>query len=345
MNPFAAYRAINTKIHGKRRVLLNQSEWSKAIEYKSITQMIDFLKKRDGYKELIEAHKGEELHRADLEMLLDGYVVSQIEGMLHYFSGSYKEFFKTFLMEYEISDLQLLLRIISRNEDLEEVRHLFVHSERWGISQYNKLLACKTVSQFVEALKGTIYYQAVKNITQDDMDKREFHMEMQLYILFYKMLMERASKLSKADEAIAKKIIGTKADFINAQWIYRAVKYYDISSEEILIYSLPCGNKLTYKKLKQLSYAKSVDELKKMIQEYLDYPLFEKNEDAFLHCMADRYLLKYVNKIGREGESIQSPIAHIYTLQIEVNDLVALTEGVRYALLENELRKYLVHTI
>ncbi len=345
MNPFAAYRAINTKIHAKRRVLLSKNEWSKVVEYKSMTQMIDFLKKRDGYKELIEAHKGESLHRADLEMLLDGYVVSEIEEMLHYFSGSYKEFFKTFLMEYEINDLQLILRIILANENLEEAQQLFVHSKKWGIPQYNKLLTCKTVPQFIDALKGTIYYQAVKSISLDDKDKREFHIEMQLYILYYKILMERASKLNKSDAALAKKIIGTRADLINAQWIYRAIKYYDISPEEILIYSLPCGNKLTYRRLKHLSYIKSVEELKKMIQEYLAYPLFEQNEDAFLQCMADRYLLKYVSQLGKEGESIQAAIAHIYTLQIEVNDLIALTEGVRYALLENELRKYLVHII
>lgn len=345
MNPFAAYRAINTKIHAKRRVLLSKNEWAKAIEYKSMTQMIDFLKKKDGYKTLIEAHKGEELHRADLEMLLDGYVVSEIEEMLHYFSGSYKEFFKTFLMEYEINDLQLILRIILANESIEEAQRVFVHSKKWAIAPYNKLLTCKTLTQFVDALKGTVYYQAVKNMSLEDKAKTEFHIEMQLYILYYKLLMERAEKLNKTDAALAKKIIGTKADLINAQWIYRAIKYYDISPEEILIYSLPCGNKLTYRKLKQLSYIKSVEELKKTIQEYLAYPLFEQNEDAFLQCMADRYLLKYVSQVGKEGESIQVAIAHIYTLQIEVNDLIALTEGVRYTLLENELRKYLVHII
>lgn len=345
MNPFAAYRAVNTKIHSKRKVLLSKNEWGKVVEFNHINQMIDFLKKRDGYKVFIENHKGEELHRADLEMMLDGYIVKEIEVMLHYFSGSYKEFFKTFLMEYEISDLQLLLRCISRNEDLESSRSFFVHSEKWGISQYNKLLSCSSVNQFIEALKGTIYYSAIKNLTQEDMYKREFHMEMQLYILFYKTLMERASKLNKVDEVLAKQMIGTKADFINAQWIYRANKYYDISPEEILIYSLPCGNKLTYKKLKKLSYTNNIDELKSKIEEYLGYPLFENGEDAFIDCRTDSYLLKYIGQLRREGENIQKAIAYIYTLQIEVNDLVALTEGVRYALLENELRKYLVHTI
>ena len=63
--------------------------------------------------------------------------------------------------------------------------------------------------------------------------------------------------------------------------------------------------------------------------------MVEEGEDAFIDCKADSNLLKYVGQGGSEGESIQLAIAYIYTLKIEVNDLVALTEGVRYALLEN----------
>lgn len=345
MNPFAAYRAINTKIHGKRRSLLPKTEWTKLATSQNVSQIIDYLKKQEAYKDIFATCRNNDLHRSDLEILLERYCVNEIEEMLHYFSGSYKDFFSTFLMEYEISDLDLILRTIARGESMVGIEELFVHSEKWTDVDYHKLVSCKNVSQFIEALKGSSYYAAIKTLTQEDLTKREFHMEMKLYMLYYSLLNEKMARLEKKDQEIAKLFIGTKIDFLNAQWLYRAIKYYDISPEEILIYSLPNGNKLTYRKLKKLSYIKNIDECKKLIEKYLNYPLFKDNNDAYLDCMSDRYLYKFASKMAKDDETIASSLSYIHILGIEMNDLIALTEGVRYALEENELSKYLVHTI
>lgn len=345
MNSFASYRAINTKLHAKKRTLLSNQEWGKVTQYQSVPQVIDFLKKREGYRKQMQGYKTNDLHRSDLEVILDRYCVTEIEDMLHYFSGSYKEFFKTFLMTYEISDIGLMLRTIARKDEMKEIDRFFVHSEKWSFAHYNRLVGCKTVTQFIEGLRDTCYYDALKTMSQEDTAKREFHMEMKLYVLFYNDLIDKAARLNKKDEAIARGMIGTKIDFLNAQWIYRALKYYDISPEEILIYSIPNGHKLSYRKLKKLSYSKSVEEYTKAIEKALGYSLFEQANDAFLDCMTDRYLYRFACRMDRDNESIASSMAYIMLLEIEMNDLVALTEGIRYKLEEGDLGRYLVHTI
>ena len=345
MNPFASYRAINTKLSAKRRTFLSDREWERAAEFKTVPQMIEFLKKREGYSEAFSKYKLEEFHRGDLEILLQRYMVNQIESILHYYSGSYKEFFKTFLMEYEINDLQLILRVIARNEEKEGIEKSFIHSDHYAQCNYGKLVNSKNVAQFIEALKGTSYYDALKTMVQEDVHKREFHMEMKLYILLYKTLMDKASGLEDMDQEVAKKMIGTKADLINIQWIFRATKYYVISPEEMLIYSLPYGNRLTYQKLKTLAYSKNLEELKKQAEKYISYPLFEKATEEFLDRNIDKYLYDYIKRFPKEGEDIAQTIAYIYALEVEVKDLTSLTEGIRYTLPEIELSKYLVHTL
>ena len=345
MNPFASYRAINTKLHAKKRTLLSKHEWSKLMQYQEVSEVITFLRKRVGYKEQMRLYQSNDIHRSDLEIILDHYCVREIEAILHYFSGGYKEFFKTFLMEYEISDLALILRSISRNDEMKEIEKLFVHSERWCLANYSKLIACKNVAQFIEALRGTCYYQALKTMSSEDVVKREFHMEMKLYMLLYNELFEKANRLNSRDEKIAKKMIGTKIDFINAQWIYRALKYYEISPEEILIYSLQNGNKLSYLKLKRLSYSKSIEDFKQLAQKYLGYSLFKEQNDVFLDSMTERYYYKFACHMDQDDESIAATIAYIMLLEVEINDLIALTEGIRYKLREGDLERYLVHTI
>lgn len=345
MNPFASYRAINTKLHAKKRTLLSDVEWMKIAQCKTISQIADFLKRREGYKGIVAFHNATDLHRSDLEVVLDRYIVGEIEEMLHYFSGDYKAFFKTFLMEYEISDIGLLLRGINNNEDMAAIESLLIHSKKWETINTQRLISCKNVSQFIENLKGTPYYTVLKTMTQDDLEKRAFHIEMKLYMLFYSELIQKASRLNTRDECIAKKFIGTKIDFLNAQWIYRALKYYDLSPEEILIYSLPSGNRLGYRKLKILSYTKDIEKFKKLTQEYLAYSLFKENNDAYLDCQTERYLYQLITRTNKDDESIASSITYLYRLGIEINDLVSLTEGIRYTLSESELSKFLVHTI
>ncbi|WP_180270622.1 V-type ATPase subunit [Sporanaerobium hydrogeniformans] len=345
MNPFAPYRAINTKIYARRKTLLSQKEWEKLAESRSVTQIIEFLKKRPGYKEVVNSYKAEELHRTDLEVILDRYVVKEIERMLHYFSGSYKEFFKTLLMEYEISDLLLLSRSISGYEEIQDINRFFIHSEHYALANFNHLVGCKNLTQFIEALRGTPYYEVLKTLNQEDTLKQKFHMEMKLYILFYKQIMEKAAKLTPTDQKIVSKLVGTKADLINIQWIYRAIKYYDISPEEILIYSLPVGNRTTYKKLKALTYTKSLQELRGLATKYLAYPVFEEEKDAFLTKRMDKYIYEYALKMEDNRENISTSLTYLYILNIEKEDLIALTEGIRYTLPENELKEYLVHTI
>lgn len=343
MNSFACYRAINTKLHARRRALLEPADWDKMMDFKSVNQVIDFLKKKHGYKDVIEQSSTQEMHRSELEVALNQYIVLEIEKMLYYFSGPYKEFFKVLLIKYEINDLQLVLRTIARNEDMQGVRKHFVHSKKHTQVSYDKLLTSRNVAQFVENLRGTPYYESLKTTTQEDAIKREFHMEMKLNILFYKLLIEKAKKLDEADKKIVKDIIGLEIDCLNVRWIYRATKYFDISREEILIYSLPGGKKISFIRLKQLIYSKNIDEFKKLAEKYLGYPIFEVSNDAFLEKAMDKIIYNMVKKI-KDEDNIAMPLSYIFGMELEVKELIAVTEGIRYELTKEQIKRYLVYT-
>lgn len=341
MSSFACYRAVNTKLHARRRALLNSSDWNKILDFKHVKEMSEFLKKKYGYKELII--NPEAMHRGELEVKLNQYVVYEIEKMLHYFSGPYKAFFKVLLMKYEIDDLQLILRTIARGESTVDIKEHFIHSEKYTKVPYEKLIASRTVIQFVENLKGTPYYEELKTTTQEDVTKREFHMEMKLNILIYRLLMEKAKCLDDEDRQIVENLVGTQIDCLNIQWIYRATKYFDISREEILIYSLPGGNRLSFIRLKQLVYAKNLEDFKKLSESYLGYPVFEETNDAFLEKVIDKIIYDLIRRT-KDQPNIAMPLAYLYGMEIEVKELIAVTEGIRYELSKDQIKKYLIYT-
>ncbi|MDA3733904.1 V-type ATPase subunit [Niameybacter massiliensis] len=343
MNAYASYNAINSKLHTRKKNLLTREDWNKVLDYTSVAQFTEFLKKRYGYSVHLDNNKPEDIHRGELEMILERYVVDEIEKMLHYFSGPYKDFVKALLLQYDISDLQLILRAIARNESINDFQRHFVHSEAHTKLSYDKLIACQSVAGFVEALKGTVFYEDLKTMTQEDVVTREFHMEMKLYLLYYRLLMKKAEKLSPNDYKVVKQIIGLKIDCLNIQWIYRGMKYYDISREEIMVYSLPGGN-ISYNGLKKLVYAKSLSEFESLAEKHLKADVFSRRGDILLERNMDNVIYETIHKINDE-DSIALALRYIFVLEIETQDLIAVTEGIRYGLDKEEIKKYLVYTL
>ena len=66
------------------------------------------------------------------------------------------------MYEYEIEDLKLILRTISRNEDTSQLKDLLIHSKKYSSLDYENLLNSKSIEEFFEKLKGTVFYIPIK---------------------------------------------------------------------------------------------------------------------------------------------------------------------------------------
>jgi len=343
MNPYIAYEAVNTKIISKRGHNLDHEQWEQILGFSTVDQLTDFLKNHSEINKVFEGLKEDNIHRDILEAVLNKYKTYEIEDMLHYVSGPYKSFVKTMLIEGEISDLSLILRKIARKESLDGIMENFVHSEKYSKLPYDKLLSAGSVVQFTENLKDTPYFNELRNLTNEDAIKREFHIEMKLQLVYYNTLISKAENLDKDDMRIAKDIIGFKIDLENVQWIYRAKSYYEISPEEILNYSLIGGKKINYNLLKKMCYTKSQEEFKKLANSHLGFDFFEDISDEKNDISIDRHLFNYLKNTKFEG--IGSVIAYILLVGIIINDLTTVTEGIKYHVPKEKIKEYLAFKI
>nr|WP_312576383.1 V-type ATPase subunit [Sedimentibacter sp.] len=341
MNPYISYEAINTKIVSKRGHILKRDDWEKLLDFSTVDQITDFLKNKPEIRKAFQDMKNNDIHRDSLEIILGNYKTIEIEQILHYCSGPYKEFLITMLMENEISDISLILRKISRGEDLKDIEQRFVHSENYTKLDYNRLLSSRSVVQFTENLRGSPYYNGLKTLTNEDAIKREFHIEMKLQVVLYKNLIKKAEKLNDKDKETVNEIIGFKIDLENIQWIYRAISFYDISPEEMLIYSLEGGKKITYRRLKNLCYVKTKEEFKNLVKDYMSFDLFQGVSDSTTDIGID-YNMYYFLK-NNKYNNIGSVISYIYKLGTIIDDLICITEGIKYKVPKEKLKGYLAH--
>lgn len=345
MNPNMAFYAVNTKIITKKGRILNSRDWKNFLECDSVEQLANSLKNNIEIGKAFEDESNSDSLRINLETVISRLRKIEIENLLHYFSGDYKEFLKTFLLEEEIKDLSLIIRKLSREESLEEINERFIHSELYTSLDFDDLLTSKSVEQLIKKLKGTIYYNGLRNLTKDDALRREFHIEMKLYVALYKMLFETAEKLDKEDQKASRDIIGLRIDLLNIQWIYRALKYYKISPEEVLIYSLEGGKNIDYKQLKNLCYSKSIDEFIRLVNIYLEYDLFKDLNDVEIdiNVVIDSYMFNFLK--SKSYHNIGIAISFIFLLDTVINDLTSITEGIQYQVPKEKLKGYLAYKI
>lgn len=340
MNPYMAYDAVNTKIVTQKGRLLDERKFEKMMECTTVEQVTEMLFTQYGINEHVNHTKLSDLHRDDLETLLNSYKATTIEDILHYFSGPYRDFMQVLLMEYEIYDIVLILRMIARGENAEEIEAHFVHSENYSDLPYDKLASSKSVPQFIENLKNTRYYIALKTLTSSDALKREFHIEMKLQLLYYKTLLKRTEKLNSVDKTIAAEFIGLRIDFLNIQWIYRAKKNYNIPPEQMLIYCLQGGRKLGFDRLRKLCYAKSIDEIKQLSKQYLRVDIFTSDHGIEIDRNIDQAIFKFIKRKKYEG-SIGTVLSYVYILGSAIRQFIAITEGIRYKMPREHLEQYL----
>lgn len=341
MNPYVPYEALEAKIATKKERLLDQKKFRSLLNCTSIEKMTEILLREYPFRDILAGQDKQSIHRDTLETLFYQYSVSEQEDILHYFSGPYREFLKTFFMEFEIYDLLLILRKISMGESAKDIQGHFIHSTRHSVLPYAELMESRTISQFIENLKGTPYFSILKTTADSDHANLDFQVEAKLQFLLYTTLFRKAQKLSDTDTAIAEALIGLKIDCLNVQWIFRAQKHYHFSPEQLLIHSLPGGYNMGLKRLKMLCYAESITETKRLTNRFFNSSIFEENDDMSLERNLHEYIYKNVTA-RRYRNSLGTAVSYIYLLEILMKEFIVATEAIRYKVPKASIGKYLI---
>jgi len=212
---------------------------------------------------------------------------------------------------------------------------------------YKVLGQCTDLSDFVEALNGTIYYKALRLYLDEDKDRMLFYMEMNIDRVYFTKLSKEISKF-KGDERPIFEILQMNLDFLNFQWIYRGRKYYNLSSEEVLNYTLPKGHYLNYDLLKKLAYSESDDALFEIMSQTHYKKIFSHDDktERYLERDMDRYLYKNFLKSDRESSlNMVTVVTFTHRLEYEMRDLFTMIEAKHYGVSSHELKEYLIRVL
>lgn len=317
------FAALNTKIRVLKGNLLTDEDFIHLFDKKNVVEIAQYLKESTNYDVVLKDVNIKNIHRRDLEKLLKEYIVLQHKKLLYYFTDDYRKLFETIFIRYEIEDLKLDLRNLSRKEDINEL------------------------NKFVESLKETIYYPVLKSYLTEEDRRLLFYMEMNLDRLYFLLLRKYSMGLNKKDSLLFREFLGKNIDLLNLEWIYRGIKFYKLIPEELINYTIQDGHEFKYKDIKSLCYSNERQFKENVLNSKYSF-LFDTKQDIDLYMerRIERYLYFQSLELLRKGKlDITVSLAYIHLLEYEVRDLFSTIEVIKYGLSFEEGKKYLIRRI
>ena len=338
-----AYSAVAAKMRAMTGKLVKKQEYEQMATLGSVAEVVNYLKKYPSYQKLFASESEFDIHRGRVEALFQKSIYADF-AKIYAFSGlKQRKFLDVYYIRYEIAILKNCLRMLFDKRDvmldLSEFQSFF---EKRSALDVVKLGNSKSIAEFVENSRGSIFYPALKKL--DGVTEATLFDYENALNLFYirRMWNEFAKVMKERDLKVIREIYGSQIELMNLEWIYRAKKYYHMVPADIYAFIVPIHYKLHTDLFKQIVEAPTVEEMGKLLKSCYYARFKERLDSASLETIYEE-LIEKIHKIGsrKYPYSIICIETYLYRKEKEVDKLTTLIECVRYGLSIEETKKYI----
>ncbi|MEG1642182.1 MAG: V-type ATPase subunit [Synergistaceae bacterium] len=347
--------AIGVKAHVLYSELLTPAHYWALLNLKSTTEIGDFLRQTDGYRETLQKIPSAKLHRVNLEKTIRASLLSEAASFLPYLSGGQRKLFVDWLGWFEAEHIKTIFRWIrSRDFNRDTIRSRLEDVPGSKLS-YDLLLSCRDYQEALEALKDTKYYETIKEPVSRLVRGEDslFSFEHALDNFIEKTIFDDIKELSKDDRETLIPLFGARIDLINLYHFHRCTWYYSMTPEETLSHMLPVKYKVTSHKLREMnkeaSWQERLDKLEEAFPQYgriFKDALNETDKELALEVAVKRSTyLKSLSVFRKGTPGFHTVMAYFLLKSQESEDIIRIIEDVRYDYDRRIAAGYLVRPI
>ncbi len=338
------YSGLSTKIRVMTGRMLTTEDYEELLKKKAVSDVATYLKSQTEYKTILGEVNENTIHRGKLEQIFKNSLMNDYMKLFRFIRGNAKEFLRFAFLRYEIEDLKILLRVLETEHNTQLVHDSLLFLKRYSTVDIDKLSSSKNIQEFIQNLKGSVYYNILSPFIVNTQHLNLFSVEMSLDMYFFSLIWKQKEKLLRGqDKKIIDRSFGSEIDILNMLWIYRCKKFYQMPKEIIYSYIIPHRYKLKKAQIVSMVEAKDYEEVRKIIQATKYADVFGGENDHYF----ERNFTYYVNKMHKcflrqNHFSIASLMSYLHLKEIEIHNIISITEGIRYNLKPEEIRKYIV---
>lgn len=340
------YRATVALIRAAYGHRLRAEDYRNLVNLHSVAEVVSYLKGTPAYGELLAGLEPAYTHRGHLEMLLARNLFTEC---LHFCSLeqlSAKPFFRFFIYEYEIRELFKAIQLGNQ----EYISSMDTWLNPYLSFEQEKLARAGTNAALLDAVAGTPYAPILrKYLPQNDSDPIPYtELEVALRADCLSRILKEAKQTMRGDDLEALRgLICEQVDLINLINAYRLKSVFRADRQTLDSMMLPISGRLPRRTMEALYSAPDKAEFEavlagtrygRMLTDLPDVPDAFRMERAFqaLRWRTARNALHF------SGHAAVSLYAVHCLNQIEVRNLIAVIEGIRYQKPVSYIRSLLI---
>ena len=343
-----ADNAVMTKVralYGKR---LGENDYTKLISCKSVADVAAYLKKDTAYGAMLGEVREDLVHRGQLETMIRRRGLDIYMSLSKYSYGD-NLFLTMYIMQNEIRQLLLAMRFLNANSMDRYIVALPVYLAKHMTFDLFALAKVKSYDELMHIVNHSRYYNIIArfrpatsgrhiNITGCEKALLEYY-----YSTIFGIINSRFHGSTKADLTM---LFYEQAAFHNISVAYRLKKYFGYTPEKIWEAMLDVKIDAVHIDYRPILHAEDdtslTEALKTMriIKRFLPQWDDEVKEISVNLSRAQRNLS--VKSYRFSTDPMVVVINYMLLLEIEVNNIVNIIEGIRYGISPEEIRRLIV---
>lgn len=335
MSKLLAYSGLTTKVRAMEKNLLKEAEYEQIMGFHSVTDVVTFLEKQPGYRDVFNGVDIYALHRGDLEKYLLASSYRDFAKLYNFASVSQRKYLELYFMQFETHLLKQVLRgILNKHSVSFELSIIKPYFDKFSKIDLTLLAEAKSIDDYIASLKSTIYYGPML-IVHNMADVSLYDYELCLDLQYFEIMWNNRSKfLSGTDYKVVTMSYGYMIDLLNLQWIYRCKKYYKIANADVYSMLIPINYKLKKSQLHDMAVAENLNTLMEIFHQTYYYKKskgFELEEESFetlYKILLDKH---HTASFKTNPYSLACIDTYLYQKQQEISKLISLIECIRYS--------------
>ncbi|MCL1822585.1 MAG: V-type ATPase subunit [Oscillospiraceae bacterium] len=329
-------------IYGKR---VTDNEYNILLHKTSVPQVVNLLKTTARYRKELEAVDEQQIHREQIELLLNQSVFDIYLKLCRFVPNSNagntgNRFIGFYIRKAELEIILNTVHFLNSGQRDRIIFYLPAYLERHVNFTLMDLGNVENFNDLINILRNTCYYKILNSFGGTNFEE----LSAVLYTDYYERLSEQIKNEFSGEEAdLLSKTVQKRIAFDNLMMIYRMKTYFNRPPEEIKGMMTPFYSGLSKNDAEVLLNAKNADELiaERFNKKYLKHgDVFDRDFPEIAAERGDFRLLSSKLRITQSWAFVIFSLVRL--LEIEKQNVFNIIEGVRYQMPAAEIERLLV---
>ena len=349
LNPLSTISALSANaisakvraIYGRR---LTAADYQELTRQRTVSDVAAYLKANPGYGVYLAGIDEMQIHRGQLELLLHRSKLERLAALAHYSFAKGAGFYSYTTLTVEADMLLRVIMLLNSNVPEEIIRTLPTYMQEFVRFDFLELSRVRSFEDLLRAVEGTPYRELLEPFRAENGQIRLSQCELALKTYAYQTILDTIDKsYTGAIRRELREAVLTEADLINLVMIYRLRTYFGWEPEQVKSQLLPFRFRLTDRAVEGMLAARNDEAFSKAMR--LRAYRREMEEVSFSYMEQCTRRLSYLMARKRMHFSTEPPIV-FYSLmtliQLEVENVTTIIEGIRYGLPQEEIEPLLI---